>query len=384
MAEQSEERLKIEEDFAYLLMFLPDGWREKARELGALRRRRKIPDAERLLRILLIHLAEGCSLRETALRAQEANLACLSDVAIMDRLRHAGEWLRWMNGEIMKKWVGLQPAAVFGDQWNVRVVDATRVKEPGPTGSSWCIHYSIGLPSLSCQEVLVSDCHGNGESFKRFEVRPGDLLLGDQVYGAKPGIEHVVAHGGQVLVRFTPKILPLLGHRTQRLNLLARLRRLAATEIGDWPAALACRDPRHRGVEGRVCAIRKSREARERGRRGTLRHGQKSGYPVSPEALELADYVMVFTTVDAAPLSAARVLEMYRGRWQIELVFKRLKSILGLGHLRKIDARGARAWLEGKLLVAFLIEALLRAAESFSPWGYPIGAEQGPRPLPLA
>ena len=52
------------EDWDVLSSFLPEGWQEKARDLGALRRCRKIPDAGTLLRLLLIHLADGCSLRE--------------------------------------------------------------------------------------------------------------------------------------------------------------------------------------------------------------------------------------------------------------------------------------------------------------------------------
>ena len=66
---------------------------------------------------------------------------------------------------------------------------------------------------------------------------------------------------------------------------------------------------------------------------------------------------------------------MYRGRWQVELAFKRLKSLLGLGHLKKTDAEVAKAWLQGKLLVAFLIEALIASAERFFPWGYPLPPE---------
>jgi hypothetical protein len=73
---------------------------------------------------------------------------------------------------------------------------------------------------------------------------------------------------------------------------------------------------------------------------------------------------------------------MYRGRWQVELAFKRLKSLLGLGHLKKVDPQGAKAWLQGKLLVAILIEALISLAERFFPWGYPI--EPDPPSLPLA
>jgi hypothetical protein len=92
----------------------------------------------------------------------------------------------------------------------------------------------------------------------------------------------------------------------------------------------------------------------------------------------------VFTTVEERGLTPAAVLEMYRGRWQVELVFKRLKSVLGLGHLHKTDEQGAKAWIHGKLFVALLIETLLRQGESFFPWGYPLREATRPQPLPLA
>lgn len=79
---------------------------------------------------------------------------------------------------------------------------------------------------------------------------------------------------------------------------------------------------------------------------------------------------MVFTTLTREELSPSSTLNMYRGRWQIELVFKRLKSIMEFGHLKKTDQESAKAWLHGKLMVALLVEALLRKGEAFSPWGY--------------
>jgi hypothetical protein len=87
-----------------------------------------------------------------------------------------------------------------------------------------------------------------------------------------------------------------------------------------------------------------------------------------PETLEVAGYVIVLTTL--LQPSAQAILEFYRKRWQIELAFKRLKSLLQLGHLKKTDPQGAKAWLQGKLLVACLIETLIFTAERFSPWGY--------------
>lgn len=358
-------------DFDYLLTFLPSGWQDKARELGALRRCRKMPDARVLLRVLLIHLAEGCSLRETAVRAKQGGLLDVSDVAIMDRLGCAGEWLRWMSTELMAHWVARQPAAVFGPRFNVRLADATQVTEPGPTGSCWRIHYAVELPSLRCSELHVTDSEGpqSGESLRRFAVAPGDLFIADRGYGAPPGIAHVVAGGGEVLVRFGWSNLPLVGERGGRFNLFARLRRLEGTALGDWPAGV-----RHgrRLIAGRVCAVKKSRQAAERARQRARRQAQRHGVAIAPHTLEAAGYVFVFTTVAADLLGAADVLEFYRGRWQVELVFKRLKSVVGLGHLRKSDQQAARAWLHGKLFVAFLVEALRRHGESFFPWGYPL------------
>ena len=70
------------------------------------------------------------------------------------------------------------------------------------------------------------------------------------------------------------------------------------------------------------------------------------------------------------------MLEWYRVRWQIELAFKRMKSILNLGHLPKTDPASARAWLHGKIFVSLLVGRMLEAAESFSPWGYRLPAPQ--------
>ena len=69
------------------------------------------------------------------------------------------------------------------------------------------------------------------------------------------------------------------------------------------------------------------------------------------------------------------VLNWYRTRWQVELVFKRFKSLAELGHLPKHDEQSARAWLYGKLFVALLVEILIGHARAISPWGYHLESE---------
>jgi hypothetical protein len=318
----------------------------------------------------LIHLAEGCSLRETAVRAKHGHIVSVSDVALLKRLNASGEWFRWMAVRVMERWVEKQPEAIFGKTLRIRIIDGSTIQEPGSTGSTWRLHYSIGLPSLRCDEVYVTSPE-EGESFERFRVHPRDLFIGDRNFGRRADVKHVVQGGGQVLVRINLTNLPLINKDGSPFPLLNRLRTLTRTKPGDWDVWVPYEKT---WIPGRVCALKKTKEAAERAQRKVLQENGRKGARVRPETIEAAAYSFVFTTLDRT-FSPATILEIYRGRWQIEMAFKRLKSIIELGHLRKTDLEGAKAWLHGKLLVAFLIEALITAGERFFPWGYPIVQE---------
>ena len=357
---------RLREDWALVEGLLPVGWQGKARELGALRRARGVADAAILLRVLFIHLAHGCGLRTTAALAREGGLADLSDVAILKRLKGCAGWFEWMAQGLRTKWLPEFPA--LNQAWagrRIRLVDGTLVSEPGETGSKWRLHYSVGLPALNCDEVIVST-QKEGETLKRFAVCPGDVLIADRGYAQAGGIAHVRAHQGDVIIRTNLVTLPLHDRQGVRLDPLAHLRTLQVGQCGHWSVWVKADK---RLIPGRLCAIKKSVAAAQKARQRAQRESQRNGAQLRPETLEAADYVFVFTTLPQA-LSADSVMELYRGRWQIELAFKRLKSLVQLGHLKKHDSQASRAWLQGKLLVALLLDALLQTAERISPWGY--------------
>jgi hypothetical protein len=364
------------DDWEVIERLLPPGWEAKAKQTRTLRRCRGFRDAGRLLRVLMIHLVDGCSLRETAVRAAQGNLAKVSDVALLKALRRCQEWFRWMAQGLMQRWfTGLAPGPAAK---RIRVVDGSMISEPGSTGSNWRLHYSTTLPSLHCDEVMVSGPEV-GESFTRFTVQPGDLLIGDRGLAHRKGIRHVVDAGGDVIVRLNLTNVPLLEEQGQRFVILRHLRRLHGTKVGDWPVSF---DDDQGQVKGRICAIKKSRAAAARARKRTQQENSRKGHLVQDSTLEAAGYIFVFTTLSAQQCTAEGVLELYRCRWQVELAFKRLKSILATGHLKKTDPIGAKAWLQGKLLAAVIIEALIAAGERFSPWGYPLF--NFPSTLPVA
>lgn len=353
----------LKEDWSVIEKVLPTGWLEAAQMTGAWRRRpRGIDDPIKLLRIMLIHLADGCSLRETAVRARAGNLAAVSDVALLKRLRNCGEWFRWM-AERMTHLLSSTSACVLPGK-RVRLVDASVICEPGATGSTWRLHYMIDLSTLRCEQAQVT-LPSEGETLTRFTVQPGDVLMADRGLAHRRGIRHVHDHGGDVVVRMNLVGVPLEDNQGQPFNVLSAVRPLAISEVGSWQAWI--RDERGT-LPVRVCALRKTEAQTLKSQEKLRKTAARKNRQLQPETLEAAGFVLVLTTLDDT--DAEDIMELYRYRWQIELAFKRLKSLLQLGHLKKTDPEGAKAWLQGKLFVATLIEMLIAVGERFSPWGY--------------
>jgi hypothetical protein len=365
---------QTQDEWEILLRFLPAGWEDKALELGALSRRRKIDSAQTLLRVLLIHLASGKSLRTTAAYAHEAKLCSINDTSLLHRLKVSEEWLHWMCVQILHDMKKPSYPESLGDRFRVRVVDGTSISEPGSTGSDWRIHYCLQLANLRCDTFKITTLK-IGEDFQRYDVSQGDLLIADRGYCRRNGITYVVNNGGSVLVRFHSSNLPLFNKEGESFSPLERLRLLKAGECGDW--IVYFRSPGNGELKrGRICALKKSEEAAELAKKKLRAKASRQQRSLMPETLEYAEYVIVFTTVTRHQLKAQDILTLYRGRWQIELVFKRLKSIIAVGHLPKHNEESCIAWLYGKMLVALLVERLYLEAESFSPWGYPISCPQ--------
>jgi hypothetical protein len=363
---------RVDEDWGIVMRMLPSGWEAKATELGAVRRLRGFDSVQTLLRVLLMHLVDGCSLRQTAARARAGGLADVSDVALLNRLRGCGPWFEWMVRELVGRTaahVEDAAGAILAGR-RLRLVDGSIVCEPGATGSTWRVHYSLDLASLRCDEVHVTGVD-EGESLRRFWVRPGEIMMADRGFANRRGLRHVLLSGGDVLMRMNLTNLPLEDARGKLLNVLARLRTLQCEQAGDWQAL--ARDE-HGAMPVRVCAYKKSAVQAQSSQDKLRKQAGADKRALMPQTLEAAAYVIVVTTLMQP--GAGALMELYRRRWQIELAFKRLKSLLQLGHLRKTDPEGAMAWLQGKVLAACLIEQLMLIGERFSPWGY-LAAQPG-------
>ena len=365
----SEEPNAMNEDWDLLKSLLPDDWENLALLHEATKGLRRDKSAGDLLRTLLIHVGCGYSLRETAVRAREANLAQISDVAVLKRLRKSKSWLHQLCTRLFEERIPNAPEACAESFY---LLDASIVREPGKTGSQWRLHYSVCWPSLKCAffKITPSEGKGTGESFVQFPVVVGGHYLADRGYSSAKGIRHVVELGGFLAVRLNPDAVRLCLENGEPFPLLDRLRKAPqAREVSEWPVIVAD-SWGEKAALGRLCVVRKSEEAIRQSEIKLRRKAQKNGTNLQPETLEYARFVIVFTTFEQERFPAREVLEWYRVRWQVELVFKRFKSIAGLGHLPKHDPESSEAWLYGKLFVSLLTEKLMAHARAFSPWGY--------------
>jgi hypothetical protein len=359
----------VEFQWPYLIAFLGGERRvaELARETGAFERARKIASPSDLLRLLLFRVAGGHSLMDTAAVAAEAGVADLSDAALVKRFSKASDWL----GRLLCEAIGWNEQQRLPGL-SVDVVDATTVGRQGAKGTDHRLHLRVDLASNRVVEAELTDAKG-GESLDRFAIRPGGVVIADAGYAHRGPLGRIADRGAHFIVRFGWSSLPLESEAGEPAELLAMLESLPEAEPGEFPVFF--QTPEGGRIAARLVAIRKSEAAATQARRRLRQERGRKGRQIDLRTLQFAGFTFLLTNLPES-ISCENVLALYRFRWQVEMKFKVLKSLLDLDHIPARTDEGVRVWVFAKLLVALLVDALIEHAESFSPWGYPITDRQ--------
>ncbi|MGH9453711.1 MAG: transposase [Terriglobia bacterium] len=190
---------------------------------------------------------------------------------------------------------------------------------------------------------------------------------GDRGYSTPPGVRHVVEGGGDLVVRVNRQALPLFDTQGKRLDVVRLGRKLGPSQCREWAASVP--GGKSQPIAGRLIIVRRSKQAAAQALKRLKRKAIKRQRPATARSLEAAQFFFVWTTLPLS-WSCQGVLDLYRSRWPIELACKRMKSIMGLGHLPKTDPASCRAWIHGKFFTSLLVERMIGAARKISPWGY--------------
>ncbi len=349
------------EDAAWqrVLAGLPADLEVRARECRALVRRRAVRSAADLLRLLLVYALWDVPFALVAAWGTVAGVATLSDVALVGRARHSRAWLAAVVTAMLAERGGAAPRA-GGPAGRIRLVDASVVSGPGSVGTDWRLHLEYDVVEQRLGAIEWTDAHG-GERFGRYQFQPHDVAVGDRGYCRAPGIGHVLEQQADVVVRYQRGAVALLAEATgeARLELADWTRDLPSdgpAERTVWLDLPATEQTPPRRVPLRLVAGRLDPQTAAAARRRLRQRETKHGRTPSHLSLELAGVVLLLTSLDAAGWPTDAVLALYRFRWQIELVFKRLKSLLHLDHLRAHDPDIVQTYLWAKLLAAVLLD----------------------------
>jgi IS4 transposase len=288
-------------------------------------------------------------------------LADVSNVAVLDRLKAAADWLECLCKHLLAQ---LANDIGVSTERPIRIVDGSRLEGPGE--QVWRLHlcYDAGRARIIDAAITTTK---EGERLDRLAVTPGEIRLGDRGFPQPDGIRNTLNAGADVLVRLTWNSLQLSADK-KPVDWLKLFKQAGKQGPIDIPVRMHKAHGSFEPLDMRLVIIKKppaaAAKARAKARRASKKDQRRK---MDPRTLVGADYIILLTSLRREEFTTEVIAALYRLRWQIELAIKRLKSILHMDRLPAKNPQLARAWLYAHLLLALLLDQISAELGAASP-----------------
>ncbi len=316
-----------------LIRELPEGYAEACFKEGAIQRKRVISSPDDLMMLSLFHLINGCSLVEISTIAGLTKIGNISDVAFMKRFEHCEGWFKWIISQLVSDGLISYQKPKSLKKYNVIGVDATTVSEKGRSSRLFRLHLAIDIFKMETLQHLIS-ARDVGETLTNFTIHSNDLVIADRGYCSKIGINHCLSEGGNFILRYRRRSFNLYNGAGDKVELLDHLRSLECNDVLELRLFMRNSDGTTTPV--RICGLRKSLDAITKSRKRLRRQASREGRKLTEQRKDFNDYIVLISNL-RGEVNTTDILDIYRFRWQVELYFKRLKSIMAIRRIGQAE-----------------------------------------------
>ena len=227
--------------------------------------------------------------------------------------------------------------------------------------------FDLGRGGFSHLEV--TDKHG-AEAVDRGAPLPGEVRIGDRNYAGAKGLRRFREQSNEqadFIARLRWNGLRLCKPDGKPFDLIKHLATLPNDTQPHEVSVQAVVARFQPTLPLRLIIRRKPPEAAAAACKTLRRSASRKQKTLDPRSLIAAEFIILATSLPVEGYPAEEVLAVYRLRWQIELAFKRLKSLLHIDRLPTRTPQASRSWLYAHLILALLCDDLSQEFLESSP-----------------
>ena len=298
------------------------------RDAGIIKRKRIIQRPSILVDAACLYI-----IRKLSYQRLSDEMACrygvrMSDTAWKKQLRKVSDIFMDVMTRHMQKCLTDHPPTevpmLLGSP-KVYAIDATDISQEGDPKNIMRIHTQLRLNDHTGIRMKLTDNH-TAENVANLPIESKSLYLADRAYGKAGQLAYLIDSNADFLIRITPSCLKLYSDKLCRHRLDFRVMLSGTADLFDIHAFF-----RHGGrgypirITGQMLPEEKQREAEKRVRKKAVKNCSN----IRPSTILFSKWLMVGTSI-ADTVAGDEIVETYRQRWQIEMLFKRTKTLLGL------------------------------------------------------
>jgi hypothetical protein len=182
-------------------------------------------------------------------------------------------------------------------------------------------------------------------------VDTGELMITDLGYFKLSVFEKLAAKGAYFLSKLLIGTTLLTTETLEKIDLSATLNRVIGTTL----EITVIMGNNKNSVPCRLIGFRVPKQIADARRRKLLKEAKKKGRMPSKHRLALCAWTLLVSNAPSELLPATVVFSLYRLRWQIELIFKQLKSVLRIHCSNTAKEYRLKCEILGKLIMAVII-----------------------------